>query len=135
MSWTSPNILPSQESREKSVSDSCANAVQGIQDIAREDGALLCFDEVMTGFRIAKGCAQEYFGITPDLTTLGKVIGGGLPVGAYGGRADIMKMVAPSGPMYQVYIPTPTRQPAHFSCSYVGEDQVLARHAQMQSCL
>ncbi|KAL3138473.1 hypothetical protein ABBQ32_006264 [Trebouxia sp. C0010 RCD-2024] len=75
--------------------------LQGIQDIAREDGALLCFDEVMTGFRIAKGCAQEYFGITPDLTTLGKVIGGGLPVGAYGGRADIMKMVAPSGPMYQ----------------------------------
>ncbi len=56
----------------------------------------------MTGFRIAKGCAQEYFGITPDLTTLGKVIGGGLPVGAYGGRADIMKMVAPAGPMYQV---------------------------------
>lgn len=76
--------------------------MQGIQDIAREDGALLCFDEVMTGFRIAKGCAQEYFGVTPDLTTLGKVIGGGLPVGAYGGRADIMKMVAPSGPMYQV---------------------------------
>lgn len=76
--------------------------MQGIQDIAREDGALLCFDEVMTGFRIAKGCAQEYFGVTPDLTTLGKVIGGGLPVGAYGGRADIMKMVAPAGPMYQV---------------------------------
>ena len=62
----------------------------------------MCFDEVMTGFRIAKGCAQEYFGVTPDLTTLGKVIGGGLPVGAYGGRADIMKMVAPAGPMYQV---------------------------------
>lgn len=77
--------------------------MQGIQDIAREDGALLCFDEVMTGFRIAKGCAQEYFGVTPDLTTLGKVIGGGLPVGAYGGRADIMKMVAPAGPMYQVH--------------------------------
>lgn len=75
--------------------------LQGIQEIAREDGALLCFDEVMTGFRIAKGCAQEYFGVTPDLTTLGKVIGGGLPVGAYGGRADIMKMVAPAGPMYQ----------------------------------
>lgn len=79
--------------------------MQGIQDIAREDGALLCFDEVMTGFRIAKGCAQKYFGVTPDLTTLGKVIGGGLPVGAYGGRADIMKMVAPSGPMYQVPVP------------------------------
>lgn len=66
----------------------------------------------MTGFRIAKGCAQEYFGITPDLTTLGKVIGGGLPVGAYGGRADIMKMVAPSGPMYQVFTPTPPRPPS-----------------------
>lgn len=76
--------------------------MQGIKDIAHEDGALVCFDEVMTGFRIAKGCAQEYFGVTPDLTTLGKVIGGGLPVGAYGGRADIMKMVAPAGPMYQV---------------------------------
>lgn len=71
-------------------------------DIAHEDGALVCFDEVMTGFRIAKGCAQEHFGVTPDLTTLGKVIGGGLPVGAYGGRADIMNMVAPAGPMYQV---------------------------------
>lgn len=75
--------------------------LKGIQDICKEDGALLCFDEVMTGFRIAKGCAQEYFGVTPDLTTLGKVIGGGLPVGAYGGRADIMKTVAPAGPMYQ----------------------------------
>ena len=83
------------------------NALQGIKDIAHEDGALLCFDEVMTGFRIAKGCAQEYFGVTPDLTTLGKVIGGGLPVGAYGGRADIMNMVAPAGPMYQVFNSTP----------------------------
>jgi glutamate-1-semialdehyde 2,1-aminomutase len=55
----------------------------------------------MTGFRIARGCAQEHFGITPDLTTMGKVIGGGLPVGAYGGRKDIMQTVAPAGPMYQ----------------------------------
>ena len=55
----------------------------------------------MTGFRIARGCAQEHFGITPDVTTMGKVIGGGLPVGAYGGRKDIMEMVAPAGPMYQ----------------------------------
>jgi glutamate-1-semialdehyde 2,1-aminomutase len=59
------------------------------------------FDEVMTGFRISYGGAQEKFGITPDLTTMGKVIGGGLPVGAYGGRKDIMSMVAPAGPMYQ----------------------------------
>jgi glutamate-1-semialdehyde 2,1-aminomutase len=67
-----------------------------------QEGAVLCFDEVMTGFRIAKGCAQEYFGVTPDLTTMGKVIGGGLPVGAYGGKKEIMQMVAPAGPMYQV---------------------------------
>lgn len=81
--------------------------MQGIVDTAHEDGALVCFDEVMTGFRIAKGCAQEHFGVIPDLTTLGKVIGGGLPVGAYGGRADIMNMVAPAGPMYQVPAPPP----------------------------
>jgi len=69
---------------------------------AVQEGAVLCFDEVMTGFRIAKGCAQEYFGVTPDVTTMGKVIGGGLPVGAYGGKKEIMQMVAPAGPMYQV---------------------------------
>ena len=71
----------------------------------------------MTGFRIAKGCAQEYFGVTPDLTTLGKVIGGGLPVGAYGGRADIMKMVAPAGPMYQVrHAIAPIKSLYHAAC-------------------
>lgn len=75
--------------------------LQGLRDLATEHGAVLCFDEVMTGFRIAKGCAQEYFGITPDLTTMGKVIGGGLPVGAYGGRREIMEMIAPAGPVYQ----------------------------------
>lgn len=75
--------------------------LNGLREITKAEGALLCFDEVMTGFRIAKGCAQEYFGITPDLTTMGKVIGGGLPVGAYGGRKEIMEMVAPAGPMYQ----------------------------------
>lgn len=73
----------------------------GLRELTREHGALLVFDEVMTGFRIAYGGVQEKFGITPDLTTLGKVIGGGLPVGAYGGRRDIMEMVAPAGPMYQ----------------------------------
>ncbi|MCY7392354.1 MAG: aminotransferase class III-fold pyridoxal phosphate-dependent enzyme, partial [Leptolyngbyaceae cyanobacterium CAN_BIN12] len=73
----------------------------GLRELTRENGALLVFDEVMTGFRIAYGGAQEKFGITPDLTTLGKIIGGGLPVGAYGGRRDIMDMVAPAGPMYQ----------------------------------
>lgn len=75
--------------------------LHGLRQITQENGALLIFDEVMTGFRLAYGGAQEYFGITPDLTTLGKVIGGGLPVGAYGGRRDIMEFVAPAGPMYQ----------------------------------
>jgi glutamate-1-semialdehyde 2,1-aminomutase len=78
-----------------------AGFLEGLRELTHEHGALLVFDEVMTGFRIAYGGAQEKFGITPDLTTLGKVIGGGLPVGAYGGRRDIMSMVAPAGPMYQ----------------------------------
>ncbi len=78
-----------------------AGFLEGLRLITQENGALLVFDEVMTGFRIAYGGAQEKFGITPDLTTLGKIIGGGLPVGAYGGRRDIMSMVAPAGPMYQ----------------------------------
>ena len=75
--------------------------LEGLREITREYGALLVFDEVMTGFRISYGGAQARFGITPDLTTMGKVIGGGLPVGAYGGRRDIMDVVAPAGPMYQ----------------------------------
>jgi glutamate-1-semialdehyde 2,1-aminomutase len=78
-----------------------AGFLEGLRELTKEYGALLVFDEVMTGFRIAYGGAQAKFGITPDLTTLGKVIGGGLPVGAYGGRQDIMAMVAPAGPMYQ----------------------------------
>lgn len=75
--------------------------LQGLRELTTKHGALLVFDEVMTGFRIAYGGAQEHFGVTPDITTMGKVIGGGLPVGAYGGRKDIMSMVAPAGPMYQ----------------------------------
>merc|ERR1719217_840476 len=75
--------------------------LQGLREVCTAEGAVLCFDEVMTGFRIAKGCAQEYWGVTPDLTTMGKVIGGGMPVGAYGGKREIMDMVAPAGPMYQ----------------------------------
>jgi len=73
----------------------------GLRDITTQYGALLIFDEVMTGFRVDYNCAQGYFGITPDLTCLGKVIGGGLPVGAYGGKAEIMEKIAPSGPIYQ----------------------------------
>jgi len=72
-----------------------------LREITAAGGALLIFDEVMTGFRLARGGAQERFGITPDLTCLGKIIGGGLPVGAFGGRADIMDLLAPIGPVYQ----------------------------------
>jgi glutamate-1-semialdehyde 2,1-aminomutase len=75
--------------------------LNGLRRLADDSGALLIFDEVMTGFRIAPGGAKERFGVTADLTTLGKVIGGGLPVAAYGGRRDIMERVAPSGPVYQ----------------------------------
>ena len=75
--------------------------LQGLREITEDAGTLLVFDEVMTGFRVHPGGAQTLYGIRPDLTTLGKVIGGGLPVGAYGGRRDIMALVAPSGPMYQ----------------------------------
>jgi len=83
----------------------CVPPVDGflgeLRSLCSERGALLVFDEVMTGFRVAPGGAQERYKITPDLTTLGKVVGGGLPVGAYGGRADLMHMVAPDGPVYQ----------------------------------
>ncbi len=75
--------------------------LQGLRELTYSAGALLIFDEVMTGFRVAHGGAQALYGVTPDLTTLGKVIGGGLPVGAYGGRREIMEMVAPAGPVYQ----------------------------------
>ncbi|MDF1515985.1 MAG: glutamate-1-semialdehyde 2,1-aminomutase, partial [Anaerolineae bacterium] len=75
--------------------------LEGLRDLTKIHGALLIFDEVMTGFRVALGGAQEMYGIDPDLTTLGKVIGGGLPVGAYAGKRVIMETVAPAGPMYQ----------------------------------
>ncbi|MCI7104366.1 MAG: glutamate-1-semialdehyde 2,1-aminomutase [Lachnobacterium sp.] len=72
-----------------------------LREITNEYGALLIFDEVITGFRLALGGAQQYFHVTPDLSTFGKIIGGGMPVGAYGGREDIMRMVSPDGPVYQ----------------------------------
>ena len=75
--------------------------LEALRELTARHGALLIFDEVMTGFRVALGGAQQRFGIQPDLTTLGKIIGGGLPIGAYGGRADIMSKVAPTGPIYQ----------------------------------
>lgn len=75
--------------------------LEAARDLCTKHGALLIFDEVMTGFRVALGGAQERFGVTPDLTTLGKIIGGGMPVGAYGGRKDVMQSISPVGPVYQ----------------------------------
>ena len=75
--------------------------LEALRELTARHGALLIFDEVMTGFRVALGGAQQLFGIQPDLTTLGKIIGGGLPMAAYGGRADIMRKIAPLGPVYQ----------------------------------
>jgi glutamate-1-semialdehyde 2,1-aminomutase len=75
--------------------------LHGLRELCTKHGIILIFDEVMTGFRLAPGGAQELFGVTPDMTTLGKIIGGGLPVGAYGGRKEIMDYVSPAGPIYQ----------------------------------
>ncbi|MDO6391102.1 glutamate-1-semialdehyde 2,1-aminomutase [Pontibacter sp. BT731] len=75
--------------------------LQGLRDLCTKEGIVLIFDEVMTGFRLAPGGAQQLFGVTPDMTTLGKIIGGGMPVGAYGGKKEIMNFVAPAGPVYQ----------------------------------
>lgn len=75
--------------------------LEGLREITKANGSLLIFDEVMTGFRVDYGCAQEYFGVAPDMTCLGKVIGGGLPVGAFAGTKEIMEQVAPAGPIYQ----------------------------------
>lgn len=75
--------------------------LEGLRELCSQYGVVLIFDEVMTGFRVARGGAQEHYGVTPDLTTLGKVIGGGLPVGAFGGKKEIMQHIAPTGPVYQ----------------------------------
>ncbi|MDE2155077.1 MAG: glutamate-1-semialdehyde 2,1-aminomutase [Xanthomonadaceae bacterium] len=75
--------------------------LQGLRELCSRHGTVLIFDEVMTGFRVALGGAQAHYGVTPDLTTFGKIIGGGMPVGAYGGRRDLMEQIAPSGPIYQ----------------------------------
>ncbi|AER55343.1 glutamate-1-semialdehyde aminotransferase [Pseudoxanthomonas spadix BD-a59] len=78
-----------------------AGYLQHLRALCSQHGAVLIFDEVMTGFRVALGGAQAHYGITPDLTTFGKIIGGGMPVGAYGGRAELMRQIAPAGPIYQ----------------------------------
>jgi glutamate-1-semialdehyde 2,1-aminomutase len=75
--------------------------LEGLRELCDEYGALLIFDEVMTGFRVALGGAQAHYGVKPDLTTLGKIIGGGMPVGAFGGRREVMEQLAPLGPVYQ----------------------------------
>ncbi len=75
--------------------------LETLREVCDQSGSVLIFDEVMTGFRFATGCAQQYYNVMPDLTTLGKVVGGGLPVGAFGGRRDIMEHIAPTGPVYQ----------------------------------
>jgi glutamate-1-semialdehyde 2,1-aminomutase len=118
----------------------CVPPVQGflgaLRDLCTTEGIVLIFDEVMTGFRVARGGAQELFGVRPDLTTLGKIIGGGLPVGAYGGKSEIMRMVAPSGPMYQAG--TLSGNPLAMSAGYetlsiLMEDPDLYDHLERKS--
>ena len=72
-----------------------------LREITKDHGSLLIFDEVITGFRLSLGGAQQYYNIKPDITTLGKIVGGGMPIGAYGGRREIMQMISPDGPVYQ----------------------------------
>jgi len=105
--------------------------LEGLRTLCTREGILLIFDEVMTGFRLARGGAQELYGIRPDLTTLGKIIGGGLPVGAYGGRKEVMALVAPSGPVYQAG--TLSGNPLAMAAGYetlqiIGEDRDFYQH-------
>ena len=90
--------------------------LEGLRSICNEQDIILIFDEVMTGFRLSKGGASEYYGVTPDMVTLGKIIGGGLPVGAFGGKKEIMDMVAPVGPIYQAG--TLSGNPIAMGCGY-----------------
>ena len=90
--------------------------LEGLRSLCNEHGIVLIFDEVMTGFRLSKGGASEYYGVTPDMVTLGKIIGGGLPVGAFGGKKEIMDMVAPVGPVYQAG--TLSGNPIAMGCGY-----------------
>ena len=110
--------------------------LEGLRALCTREGIVLIFDEVMTGFRVARGGAQELYGITPDLTTLGKIIGGGLPVGAYGGRKEIMQMVAPAGPMYQAgtLSGNPLAMAAGFeTLSIIREDKEFYRNLEARS--
>ena len=100
--------------------------LEGLREITSSNGALLIFDEVMTGFRVGYNCAQGYFNVTPDITCLGKVIGGGLPVGAYGGKAEIMQQIAPSGPIYQAG--TLSGNPLAMTAGYETLSQLTPAH-------
>jgi glutamate-1-semialdehyde 2,1-aminomutase len=91
--------------------------LEGLRSLCNEHDIVLIFDEVMTGFRLSKGGASEYYGVTPDMVTLGKIIGGGLPVGAFGGKKEIMDMVAPIGPVYQAG--TLSGNPIAMGCGYI----------------
>ena len=97
--------------------------LQGLRDLCDQHGVLLIFDEVMTGFRVALGGAQALYGITPDLSTFGKVIGGGMPVGAFGGKREFMELVAPSGPVYQAG--TLSGNPVAMAAGLATLDQVM----------
>ncbi len=105
---------------------------QGLRELCDQEGALLIFDEVMTGFRVALGGAQAYYNIKPDLTTLGKIIGGGMPVGAFGGRKEVMQYIAPTGPVYQAgtLSGNPVAMAAGYTCLNVlrneGNEERLA---------
>ncbi|HDL4366178.1 TPA: glutamate-1-semialdehyde 2,1-aminomutase [Mannheimia haemolytica] len=106
--------------------------LQGLRDLCTQYGAVFIIDEVMTGFRVALGGAQSYYGVTPDLTTLGKIIGGGMPVGAFGGKKEIMEYIAPTGPVYQAgtLSGNPIAMAAGLACltelSKAGNETILA---------
>ena len=112
--------------------------LRGLREITRTAGALLIFDEVISGFRAAAGGAQALAGVNPDLTCLGKIIGGGLPVGAYGGRADLMELVSPAGPVYQAgtLSGNPLAMTAGLWCleEAVAEVLQVTRHARRPAC-
>ena len=110
--------------------------LEELRQICNEEKIVLIFDEVMTGFRVAKGGAQEIYGIQPDLTTFGKIIGGGLPVGAYGGKVEIMSLVAPSGPIYQAgtLSGNPLAMSAGYSAlSYIKNHSEIYQQLEMKS--
>jgi glutamate-1-semialdehyde 2,1-aminomutase len=100
--------------------------LEGLREVTEMNGTVLIFDEVMTGFRVGYNCAQGYFGVTPDLTCLGKVIGGGLPVGAYGGKEEIMRQIAPDGPVYQAG--TLSGNPLAMTAGYETLSQLKPEH-------